>query len=298
MASESQLKSSCILQSCLNCGGNNKPLITAGPEILCSIVEASKCRGDGLHLYLEPMVHDCGSSTLLLHRNCVSTYTSKTHIKRFLSRQNRTPDEPVVKRTCSLFNFKEHCLICGEKCCPKPDPKHPNIWRCVIQCRAADRGPNQSIFKDVIISACDLRNDDWGQQVRLRVDGAVSDLHAAGTQYHKDSMSSFRHPRNIKSSVAQKNEMTQDKAFMCVVGDLREVLSRIWNSIEVHNLYKFYKGESLTRRQLIRKLAEHFRQDLLIFSGTGVESIHHRLYRHRRLDTHHRIYTHHRFYMI
>ena len=182
MASESPLKSTCILQSCLNCGGSNKPLVTAGPERLCSIVEASKCRGDGLHLDLEPMVHDCGLSTLLLHRNCVSTYTSKTHIQRFLSRQNRTTDEPVVKRTCSSdispFNFKEHCLIRGEKCCPKPDPKHPNRWRRVIQCRTADRGPNQSTFRDVIIDTCDLRNDDWGQQVRLRVESAVSDLHA------------------------------------------------------------------------------------------------------------------------
>ena len=74
MSSESPFKSTFILQSCLNCVGSNKPLITAGPEIRCSIVDASKCRGDGLHLDLEPMVHDCGSSNLLLHRNCVSTY--------------------------------------------------------------------------------------------------------------------------------------------------------------------------------------------------------------------------------
>ena len=216
-------------------------------------------------------------NTLLLHRNCVSTYTSKTHIKRFLSRQNRTTDEPVVKRTCrsdiSPFNFKEHCLICGEKCCPKPDPKHPNHGRRVIKCRTADRGPNQSTFKYVFIDECDLRNDDWGQQVRLRVEGAVSDLHAADTQYHQDCMSSFRGLRNVKSSIALENEMPQVAAFMCVVGDLIEDLSRIWNSIEVHNMYKFYKGESLTHRQLIKKLAEHFRRDLLILSGTGVASI-------------------------
>ena len=186
MASESPLKSTYILQRCLNCGGSNKPLITAGPERLRSIVEASKCRGDGLHLNLEPMVHDCDSSTRLLHRNCVSTYTSKTHIKCFLSRQNRTTDEPVGKRTCrsdnSPFNFKEHGLICGEKCCPKLDPKHPNRWRRVNQCRTADRGPNQSTLKDVILDVCDLRNDDWGHQIRLRVEGTVSDLHAAMKQ--------------------------------------------------------------------------------------------------------------------
>ena len=67
-------------------------------------------------------------------------------------------------------------------------------------------------------------------------------------------------------------KMPQDEAHMCVVGDLREDLSRIWNSIEVHNLHKFYKEESFTRRQLIKKLAEHFRQDLLILSGTGTAS--------------------------
>ena len=114
------------------------------------------------------MIHDCGLNTLLLHRNCVSAYTSKTHIKRFLSRRNRKTGEAVVKRTCrsdiSPFNFEEHCLICGEKCCPKPDPKHPNRWRRVIQCRTADRWPNQNTFKDVIIDACDLRNDDWGSK--------------------------------------------------------------------------------------------------------------------------------------
>ena len=102
----------------------------------------------------------------------------------------------------------------------------------------------------------------------MGVEGAVSDSHAADTQYHKDCMLSFRGPRNVKSSVAQENEMPRDEAFMCVVGDLREDLSRIWNSIEAHNLYKFYKGESLARRQLIKKLAEHFRQDLLILSAT------------------------------
>ena len=158
---------------------------------------------------------------LYFYIETLSPYIRQTHIKRFLSRQNRTTDEPVVKRTCrsdiSLFNFKEHCLICGEKCCLKPDPKHANRWQRVIQCRTADRGPNQITFQDVILDACDLRNDDWGQQVRLRVEGAVSDLHAADAQYHKDCMSSFRGPRNVKSFVAQKNEMLQDEAFMCVV---------------------------------------------------------------------------------
>ena len=138
---------------------------------------------------------------LYFYIGTVSPHIRQTHTKRFLSHQNRTTDEPVVKRTCrsdiSTFNFKQYCLICGEKCCPKPYPKDQNRWRRVIQCSTADRLPNQSTFKDVIIDACDLRNDDWGKQVRLRVESAVSDLHAADTQYHKDGISSFRGPRNV-----------------------------------------------------------------------------------------------------
>ena len=30
-----------------------------------------------------------------------------------------------------------------------------------------------------MLDACDVRDDEWGHQVRISVDGAVSDLHAA-----------------------------------------------------------------------------------------------------------------------
>ena len=65
----------------MNCSLSEHPLTSAGPERLNSIVEASKRRGDGLYSSsLEPTVTGA-SSSFLVHRNCVSTYTSKTHIK-------------------------------------------------------------------------------------------------------------------------------------------------------------------------------------------------------------------------
>ena len=53
-----------------------------------------------------------------------------------------------------------------------------------------------------------LRNDEWAQQVRLQIAGAVSDLHAADAQYHKDCMSLFRGSRNIQSSVSNDSKKT------------------------------------------------------------------------------------------
>ena len=69
---------SCFLKTCINCdkfrGGST--YIAVSVERL---VQASKYRGDGLHEQLK--CHE----TVYCHKNCISTYTSKTHIKRYLS---------------------------------------------------------------------------------------------------------------------------------------------------------------------------------------------------------------------
>ena len=275
MDSASQLNTACLLQSYMNCSDSEAPLTFAGPDRLNSIVDASKRRGDGLHDTLASRLQDT-SRSLLVHRNCASTYTSKTHIKRFLQRQRKSTEEPDIKRSrrsaITPFKFKEHCLICGEHCSSEPDSKNPERWRRVVQCRTADRGHNQDSLKDVILKACDMRNDDWAQQVRIRVEGAVSDLHAADAQYHKDCMSTFRGPRNIRSA-SHKPAQVEDEAFNRVISDLNEDRTRIWNSVELHEQYTAYNGESLTRRNLMAKLSEHFGPDILVLSGPGVASI-------------------------
>jgi len=184
--------------------------------------------------------------------------------------------EPDVKRsrhsTITPFKFKEHCLLCGEQCSSEPDSKNPERWRRVVQCRTADRGHNQDTLKDVILKACDARNDEWAQQVRIRVEGAVSDLHAADAQCHKDCMSTFRGPRN-NLHASHKPVQVEDEAFNRVIHDLNEDRTRIWNSIELHEQYIAHGGEPLMRRNLMSKLSDHFGHDILVLSGAGVASI-------------------------
>ena len=55
-------------------------------------------------------------------------------------------------------------------------------------------------FKEAILDVCDQRNDELAHQVYIRVQGAVSDLHAADAQYHKDCHDSFMGQRNIQSA--------------------------------------------------------------------------------------------------
>ena len=77
----------------------------------------------------------------------------------------------------------------------------------------------------------------------IRVEGAVSDLHAADGQYHKECMLLFRGPRNLKYSGSVKVEQAED---VVVVNYLTEDRSRIWNSVELHEQYTLYQGEYLT----------------------------------------------------
>ncbi len=53
---------------------------------------------------------------LKTHENCISTYTSETHIKRYLSKKGKDGIEKQIKLTCSAapFVWKEHYLFCGE----------------------------------------------------------------------------------------------------------------------------------------------------------------------------------------
>ena len=78
-------------------------------------------------------------------------------------------------------------------------------------------------------------------------------------------MSLFRGSRNIDRS---KDDTEQhDEAFTMLVKDMAEDRLRLWNSIELHNLYIDYKGDKLSRRQLLKNLSEHFGSDLLLMSG-------------------------------
>lgn len=66
------------------------------------------------------------------------------------------------------------------------DNKHPDRWEKNpgVLCKTANRGKDQfgnarKSFKEVLLETCDNRKDILGDQVRLRLEGAISDLHAA-----------------------------------------------------------------------------------------------------------------------
>lgn len=66
-----------------------KQLITVGQDRIRSIISASKERQDDLYADLERRLELDNQLTIMCHKDCVSTYTSKTHIQRKLKRMER-----------------------------------------------------------------------------------------------------------------------------------------------------------------------------------------------------------------
>ena len=70
-------------------------------------------------------------------------------------------------------------------------------------CRTSDRGPNNKTFKQVILDVCHSRNDEWAWEVQVRVQGAISDLHAMDARYHDDCRVKFMAPRSVHVAAIQ-----------------------------------------------------------------------------------------------
>lgn len=83
-----------------------------------------------------------------------------------------------------MFDFKTLCLICAESCDLIKEKKKPiNIRRKIFEIRSLT-------VKDNMLGKAALRNDEWGQKVTFRIQGALC-LVAEEARYHQDCYSRF-----------------------------------------------------------------------------------------------------------
>ena len=153
------------------------------------------------------------------------------------------------------------------------NPKHPDRWNKATLCRTADRGEGNKSFKEVILTTCDKRNDEVANQVRIRIQGAISDLHASNGRYHDKCKNNFMAPRSIASaSRKDADENPNDTAFSNLISRMVSNASHIWSSIELHNIYK-YLGGSVSRKYLINQVKEYFGEHLIPLSSPGLSTM-------------------------
>ena len=101
-----------------------------------SINDASKTRRDNLKEHISQ-----NESSVKFHRDCISTYTSKTNLERIKKKRQRDEltearkaknlrsDEPVDPETGEKFNFRKHCLYSLDVHECKPPNEYPKRQR-------------------------------------------------------------------------------------------------------------------------------------------------------------------------
>ena len=247
------------------------------------IISSSKQRKDNLHLDLEDAIINNPSLTVPCHKSCISSYTSSAHIQRYLANQTTdsantcsepTPAKRSRRSNSDTFDFMQHCIFCGEECLLNSDDRHHDRWRHVVLCRTAEYGKDKKTLKEVILDVCNKRQDEDAAKVQLRLQGALSDLHAADARYHKDCYTGFMSPRSIRAAGRYDERKDDvDDALDAVVEMIRNEPSIIRNSVDLFDSYVSRGGDKLTRRFLLQKLSDLFGPDLLILSSPGIASI-------------------------
>ncbi|CAH1102063.1 unnamed protein product [Psylliodes chrysocephalus] len=142
-----------------------------------NIKRMSVLRNDNMHILLE------NKDSVEVHTKCRYMY-----IRRIKEKEQESNEESrrELRRLNFQFDFKTICLFCAEVL----DNNHPN------------RNPISLVstmkIKDNIIKICNERNDEWGNNVLVRVN-SVKDLVASEARYHKSCYTLFnRHGSNPK----------------------------------------------------------------------------------------------------
>ena len=131
------------------------------------------------------------------------------------------------------------------------DPKNPARWKPAYLCREIERKGDKSL-KQYLLEACDYRDDEWATTVRVRIQGAISDLHAADARYHVSCRCKFTAQRSLTCAAGStSNSEAVDNALHSLIQTLKEDAKRNWISVVILIAYLAYGGSKLLYVRLI-----------------------------------------------
>ena len=269
MASRS-LVPGCIFSNVYHCKREEKCVKNQNKERLKTISDFSKQHQDGLHKELEKALTSDIECDVFYHKNCISRYISKSN-----SPIKEESVEPPRKRLRSLqekaFDFKLHCLFCGDDCNLSRDPRHPGRWREAYKCRKTVSSSDERPYKEYIQELCFERNDKWGEEVQFRLNGTLSDITAIGAKYHKDCLSRFLTSTKRKACTPKKAgaENVDEERLRRVIQTMQSDKEKVWDTTEIHAMYEQNATHTISRRSLIESLKQQLSDDIALFSSPG-----------------------------
>ena len=212
------------------------------------------------------------SAAIRCHTSCGASYTSNEHKGRETTKKRRNDaaeNEPPVRRRRSQlpgFDFKCHCLLCGEECLAM-DERHPNRWDKVRQCET-DVRPGRLTFKQQFLDIGEGRGDAWANDVALRVAG-VTDLPAADAQHHQRCYTAYRKHLLTPADCAP---VISNTALSSVIVEMDCNWKQTWTVADLYKLYQEYDGQ-LSSKHMISNLSHYHGEQLMILRLEGCANV-------------------------
>ena len=217
---------------------------------------------------LQNQLSETANLTIFYHKNCVSKYTSKSNVPKY-ALQNVAEELPrKLRKSSAEFNFKKHCLYCGEICDIVKDAKNPERWSHAFLCRSRYSEHNKKQYKEFLLDRCRARNDEWARQVTIRLEGSL-DLIAAEARYHMDCMCKFMALRNIQLTGGESEADVTDSGLEAVFSFMLENKDSLWDSAELYDIYISCSSRLLSRPIIIEKIKERFSDDVIVLTSPG-----------------------------
>lgn len=266
----------CVLDSVCNTTGPTKIFKAIG---INKLIKSAEERGD--EEVRQKIIENSASGSISVHQSCYCTYTSKDKIDRVKKRRSENDDSTSSPRktrnttqylrgpdSSKTFNFKTSCIFCGQECVPL-DKKNPKRWDRVVKCMTNER-PDSPSFQQAILEIADQRNDDVARRLKYHLRNVI-DLPAADAQYHKRCYDHFMYvPTHSKLSTV--SEDVYDDALNAVMIHMHNDRSRLWNSIELHELYVQCGGD-LGRKAMLSNLMSCLGNEGVIIRIDGCASV-------------------------
>lgn len=241
---------------CVICCGSDGDLRVVNKGI-AKIIEYSLIKDDDVCKRAE------NNEVVFIHEQCRKTYTRRPPVKK----NEATQCAAKIPRSDS-FNFKNHCLFCGE--IATFDTKNPNqnISKVRTLC-----------ILETIKTHAIVRDDEWGREVSLRLSGVI-DLVADEGRYHRNCYQYFLRPDlNIPGTVKKcagrpvRNDTNETFMKLCdyiqeneecqfSLNDLADVMKRLDATTEPYS-----------EKHLKRRLKEFYGDAVVFTEIPGLSSV-------------------------
>lgn len=259
----------------------DKPLTRLTEKGVCGIENAAAERHENI-------VVRAGQ---LVHTQCRKNFCDKKRISTYKNKKTAENNDSVIPSTVlrSSVNVPKSlssvCLFCGQKA--ESNPRHSDrVKNDVIKVRSIE-------FKERITNTCNDRNDDWGLSVLARVNGTVSDLHAADAIYHRICSINFRTGKNIPREFSKSNNECIKAKKPKLAGRppdsvRNEVFHTVCKYFEEHDedqltlkdfadkmeeYLKEYDLEAYTEKHIKHLLLDKYSENIIIGKVSGIENI-------------------------